>query len=192
MKKKSTHGGFKTISFFFLPSWNAIVKLENIRWIINIKIRTIRFRKMCKILFINKIVLERWTIGFFILWGEIFLSLVKLPRVIKIHSETTRPYSVLKIQVRSGIVIMVVHLFIMDQRFFGCDHSPHEVLFSFFFFLFSNPFCVIRWFVIIICFLLVDHGTSCTGVPFKSNPSRTCLKNYDVMHNYFDARSLHE
>lgn len=72
--------------------------------------------------------------------GGIFLSLVKLPRVIKIHSETTRPYSVLKIQVRSGIIIMVVHLFIMDQRFFGCDHSPHQVLFFFFFFYSLTPF----------------------------------------------------
>lgn len=90
------------------------------------------------------------TIGFLFVApkGTVFLSLVKLPSVIKIHSETTRPHSTLKIQVRPGVLTGCPLVYNGSTFLRLCDHSPRGVPFSFFFFslfsLSSNPLGVIR------------------------------------------------
>lgn len=76
------------------------------------------------------------TIGFLFVASKrtIFLSLVKLPSVIKIHSETTRPHSTLKIQVRPGVLTGCPLVYNGSTFLRLCDHSPRGVPFSFFFF----------------------------------------------------------
>lgn len=80
------------------------------------------------------------TIGFLFVASKrtVFLSLVKLPPVIKIHSETTRPHSTLKIQVRPGVLTGCPLVYNGSTFLRLCDHSPRGVPFSFspFFFLF--------------------------------------------------------
>lgn len=129
------------------------------------------------------------TIGFLFVASKrtVFLSLVKLPSVIKIHSETTRPHSTLKIQVRPGVLTGCPLVYNGSTFLRLCDHSPRGVPFSFFLFFFSlssNPLGVIRWFVIIVCFLPEEHDASCTGVSFRSNASRTRL---DIFYTALDA-----
>ena len=120
--------------------------------------------------------------SFVVLGRKAFLSLVKLPCIIKIHSATTCPNGAFRIQVRPGVITGCPLVYSGSTSSVQCPLPSRGVRALFFIPqppLRNSAICNHH---------LFSSGASrdgCrTGVPFKSNPERTRLKNYDLANDH--------